>query len=224
MDPDELFDRWIADMKSIRDDIHELFRLRRTFRDVADVFRNNQRLRETGGHVWDWMLLNHVAAVLIRLRRQVDNQNNTVNLKKLLHEIIANPHVISRARRRPRYPVKSELLGGLIDREFTENWVRQPQADRGDDHIDAEILRADLRQLEHTLEGVLQVANRVIAHRARVPAPGVTFGDVDRGFDAIEAVLIKYYALICGSSLMQAEPTPQFNTHEVFTFPWIEGA
>ncbi len=210
-------------MQSIRGDIHELFRLRRTFRDVAEVFRNNPRLQEHGGHIWDWMRLNHVASVLMRLRRLLDGQSNTVSFKRLLDAMIVQPHVINRARRNARYPVQSELLAQMLDREFTANWVREPHADPAEDHIDPEIVRADRGQLEAALDGVLQFANRVVAHRQRVPPPGqLTLAEVDQAFDAVEAALVKYYALLCGASLVQAEPTPQFDTHEVFTFPWLE--
>ena len=36
----------------------------------------------------------------------------------------------------------------------------------------------------------------------------------------IEAILKKYYGLLLGVDLLEAEPIPQFNTHAVFTFPW----
>jgi hypothetical protein len=223
MDPDQTFQRWIADMESIRRDVHELFRLRRTFRDVAEVFRNNPQLQEHGGHVWDWMRLNHVASVLMRLRRLIDRQRNTVSLKQLLHEIIEQPHVISRGRRNNRYSVESEMLSDVLDREFTDRWVRERNCDPADDHVDPAIVSADLDQLEGALESVVQFANRAVAHRQRVPPPGtLTIEEVDRAFDAVEAVFVRYYALICGASLVQAEPAPQFDTHEVFTFPWIK--
>ncbi len=32
----------------------------------------------------------------------------------------------------------------------------------------------------------------------------------------------KYYALLRGAGIVQLEPAPQYNTFEVFTFPWIE--
>ena len=66
---DDIFRGWIADMKLISNDVYELFALRRTFRDVAEVFRNNPRLREAGEHLWKWLLMNYVSSVLIRIRR-----------------------------------------------------------------------------------------------------------------------------------------------------------
>ena len=67
-----------------------------------------------------------------------------------------------------------------------------------------------------------QFANRSVAHKTRVVPGDVTYGELDAAFEAIEKFLKKYYVLLLGGSLVQAEPTPQFNTHEAFTFPWIE--
>ena len=86
MNPDEIFKGWIADIENIRQDIHEMFSLRRTFRDVAEVFRNNKRLQDVGGHLWEWMLLNYAASILMRVRRQVQGQKEhwiSINCSKL---------------------------------------------------------------------------------------------------------------------------------------------
>jgi hypothetical protein len=221
---DDQFRQWIADLESIRADIHEMFRLRRTFRDVAGVFERNPRLQSVGGHIWDWMLLNYAASVLIRLRRQVDNQANTVNLNRLLRDIIAHPEVITRGRRRAfqRAP-SSERLGRVFDQQFTDMWVRQPNpADPEREHVDPDVVQADLDALHDATERVSNVASRAIAHRQRAKPGDVTYGEIDAAFTATEETLKKYYALIVGPCLVGAEPTPQFDTHEVFTFPWIE--
>lgn len=224
MNPDEIFRAWMADIENIRTDIHEMFSLRRTFRDVAEVFRNNPRLQEVGGHLWEWMLLSYAASILIRVRRQVQGQKGTVDLDQLLRAISKRPDVITRGRRYAIHgPIESRHMRELLDREFTETWVRNSDSQNPDqDQIDPMIVAADLKQLEKAVEAVTEVANRAIAHRTRVNVGDVTFGEVDKAFDAIEQTLQKYYALIVGNSLAQAEPTPQFNTHEVFTFAWIE--
>jgi hypothetical protein len=42
--PDELWKEWRGDFEAIKRNIHYLFRERRTFRVVAEVFRENERL------------------------------------------------------------------------------------------------------------------------------------------------------------------------------------
>ena len=216
------------DVQTIRHDIHELFSFRRTFRDVADVFRGNDRLQAAGGHLWDWMRLNYAASVLIRVRRQVDTQPNTVNLRQLLLELSERPNVVTRARRARIHddthdPIEDQWRRQHVDDHFSETWVREFHDHPGDDHIASEVIANDLTALEDATERVARVASRNVAHRNRVSVADLQIPEVDAAFEAIEATLKKYYTLLNGNALLQAEPAPQFNTHEVFTFPWIEG-
>jgi hypothetical protein len=223
MSPDEIFRSWMADFEAIVHDVYELFSTRRTFRDVADIFKENPRLAKTGGHLWDWMLLNYVANVLMRIRRLVDSQHGTVSLKQLMHAIIKQPTVITRARRYAIHgPIEQDFVRKMVDEGFTKTWVTNPDAAHPEnDHVDPAIVQADLKALEDQLEKVTEFANRTVAHKTKVEPGEVTYGELNAAFDAIEKFLKKYYVLLLGGSLMNAEPTPQFNTHEVFTFPWI---
>ena len=217
MNDDEVFRSWMADFEAIVQDVYVLFSTRLTFRDVADIFNKNARLRQTGWYLWDWMLLNYIANVLMRIRRLVDSQQGTVSLKQLLHAIIKQPAVITRGRRNAIHgPIESERIRELVDRGFTETWVASRDAAHPEnDHIDPAIVQADLTALEDQLEKVTEFANRTVGHKTRVTPGDVTYGELNAAFDAIESFLKKYYVLLLGGTLVQAEPTPQFNTHEV---------
>jgi NAD(P)-dependent dehydrogenase (short-subunit alcohol dehydrogenase family) len=54
-----------------------------------------------------------------------------------------------------------------------------------------------------------------------VDVESLTVPEVDAAFDAIEETLQKYHLLLNGAGLVGAEPAPQFDTHEVFTFAWL---
>jgi hypothetical protein len=132
--------------------------------------------------------------------------------------------VITRGRRYTIHgAIESKHVRQLVDKGFTDTWVTNPDAAHPEsDHVDPEIVKGDLKALEDQLDKVTEFANRTVAHKTRVAPGEVTYGELDAAFAAIEKFLQKYYVLLLGGSLVQAEPTPQFNTHEVFTFPWIE--
>ena len=222
MTPDDLFEEWVRDIQEIKFDIFELFSFRRTFREFAEVFRQNERLQAVGGHVWNWMRSNYVASILLRVRRQVDDQSNTVNLKQLLTELMQRPEVLTRRRLDEALPkIDSDVIREQVDARFTELWVRVQHPDPGDDHVSAEVIVGDLQLLQDATRRVAKVANRNVAHRSRVSLQDLQVPELDAAFDAIEATLKRCYALLAGGGLVRAEPAPQFNTLEVFTFPWI---
>lgn len=223
--PDQLWAEWRSDIERILQDAYELFSARRVFRDLGDVFRGNQRLQGTGGYLWDWMRVNYASYVIIRIRRETDDQGNTVNLNRLLREMEQRPEVATRGRWRATRPLAPDSrLEECLNREFTEYWVgvRPDPADPDADYIDPTMPRSDRERLQEAAERVNEVANRSVAHRTRVTPEDLKIREVDDAFEAIENTLQKYYALLHGVALAQAKPTPQFNTHEVFTFPWIQ--
>ncbi len=71
---------------------HQLFRV------VRAVFENNARLSEEGGFIFNWMAENYVDAALMLIRRELDVQAGTENLRNLLEDIIDHPYVLTRAR------------------------------------------------------------------------------------------------------------------------------
>jgi hypothetical protein len=222
-----LWTDWRQDFERIKNDVYELFSSRRTFRDLADVFRNNTRLQDVGGYLWDWLRVSYASYVVMRIRRETDDQGNTVNLNQLLREIEQRPEVITRSR---FFAVLNLPAGSFLVREneeyFTSEWTagnsRLDPHNPASDFVDRNRVASDREALQEAVSGVQEVANKQVAHRTRVEVEALRIPEVDQAFDAIEATLKKYNTLFLGSSLVQAEPVPQFNTKEVFTFPWID--
>ena len=209
----------------IKEDSFELFSSRRTFRDIAEVFEQNKQLQELGGYLWDWIRTLYASYVVMRVRRETDNQGNTINLHQLLKEIKTRSDVVTRGRFFEMLNLpKGDYGEKAAQQYFTRTWMPNDSSDSANpaDKADPSRVLEDCEFLQNAAERVREVANRDVAHRVRVDANTLTIPEVDAAFDAIEVTLTKYYALLHGSTLMQAEPAPQFDTHSVFTFPWIE--
>jgi hypothetical protein len=223
---DALWREWRRDFETIKQDTHFLFRERRTFRDVVEVFRKNTRLQTCGGHLWDWIRASWVSHVAMRIRRETDEQSNTVNFNQLLREIEARCDVATRGRyfAMLNLDANNEWLRPMLEETFTRVWlpVDSPASTNPADRVDGARVAADRESLQRAAARVIDVANQHVAHRTRVDVRSLTVPEVDAAFDAIEETLKKYHLLLNGASLMDAEPTPQYDTHEVFTFPWLE--
>ncbi len=116
-----------------------------------------------------------------------------------------------------------EWLRPMLEEAFTKAWlpVDSPSSTNPKDRVDATRVAADREALQKAAARVLDVANQRVAHRTRVDVGSLTGPEVDGAFDAIEKMLRKYSLLLEASSPESAEPSPQFDTHEVFTFPWL---
>jgi hypothetical protein len=166
------------------------------------------------------MFDNYVVGAAMTFRRELDKAGKE-NMQTLLHEIEARPEVLSRARYRTLWgPNRYEHWGP--DAAFDELPIVKIDADSAHDHLDPEAVRADRLTLEEATESVRVYVERTYAHRARGEPGTVTFTQFDAAIDAVAEVFKKYYTIITLKALIDTEPVPQYDTHECFTFPWID--
>jgi hypothetical protein len=218
---DALFADWSDTARRAYDDAVQLHWNRRMFRNLAAVFRANPRLREVGGHFWEWARHNYIAGAGMAIRRELDRDGSVANLRRILHEIISRPTVLSRARYLARWNPESEGARLLANRGFESFGFVRPSSDPAEDHIDPADVAADLERLRVQTDAVQSFIERTIAHRQRSEPEPVTFDDFNETIAVVETVFKKYYARITQTTVAQLEPVPQYDTIEVFTFPWL---
>lgn len=192
---------------------HQLFRL---FRSVFDA---NPRLSERGGFLFNWMAENYVDTTLMLIRRELDKQAGTENLRNLLKNIIKHPGVLTRARYIAQWQPGKDMIANRAFDSF--NPIRVPGSPK-DDYINPDIVEADLAQVIKAAEGLRTYAERTRAHRT--PEQGVdsfTYKDLHQAIADIRKVVGKYYAILTLSSVMDWEPVAQYNTLEPFMEPWV---
>lgn len=185
---EEVWTRWNERMTRIRHELHYVYGTRRRFNDVTALFERNDKLKAVGGDVYDWMFRMWARDIVIAIRRELDNDTNTVCLGRLLDEMAQRPKVITRAR----------YLGDIPEEDFRYRmlWetfdgfgvLRQSDTAPLTDHLDPMSIVADRRHLLTVAKPVLAYANQLVAHRSQTEHVPVTLGDVNRAVEAIEEV------------------------------------
>jgi hypothetical protein len=224
---DELFKKWSEWMDRIYQETIALAANRQMFRRIAKMFEKNKRLQEVGGHVWDWLKRNYVDSATMSMRRELDRQPKTQNLRHLLQDIKTNPKVISRNRYRAMWPLdgmdKKVQEFQKLRRELSFDsfhLIKDPR-DEALDYLDPSIIKADLEALTAATERVRTYIEQVVAHRTGSRAATVTFDDFDAAVDAVQEIFKKYYLLLTQTSIAQFEPVPQFDIDAPFRFAWL---
>ena len=218
---EEVWTRWNERMTRIRHELHYVYGTRRRFNDVTGLFERNDKLKAVGGDVYDWMFRMWARDIVIAIRRELDNDTNTVCLGRLLDEMAQRPKVITRAR----------YLGDIFEEDFGYRmlWetfdgfgvLRQSDTAPLTDHLDPMGIAADRRHRHKVAKPVLAYANQLVAHRSETEHVPVTLGDVNRAVEAIEEVFVKYYAIIVGPSLVGLEPSIIHDWMAPFAIPWV---
>jgi hypothetical protein len=218
---EDVWTRWTERMTRVRNELHYVYGTRKRFNDITGLFEKNDKLKSIGGDVYDWMFRMWARDIVIAIRRELDNDTNTVCLGRLLDEMAQRPKVITRAR----------YLQGIEESDFRYRilWttfdsfsvLRQSDTAPLTDYLDPAGISADRRRLVQMAKPVLVYANQLVAHRSETEHVPVTLGDVNRTVEVIEEVFLKYYAIIVGPSLIGLEPSIVGHWMKPFEIPWL---
>ena len=195
------------------------------FRLVRAVFAMNPILAEEGGFVLKWMADNYVDTALMLLRRELDQQDGTENVRNLLDDIIAHPNVLTQARYRANWGQHGPPFDRHhADRVFDGFKPKRGEGDPDTDHVDPDVVRSDLDQMVASTELLRQYAERTRAHRTpdrSMDSSSITFNAMHDAIADARRVIGKYYALLTLGSIAQWEPVPQYDTLKPFMRPWV---
>jgi len=218
---EDVWTRWNERMTRVRHELHYVYGTRARFNDITALFEKNDKLKSMGGDVYDWMFRMWARDVVIAIRRELDNDTNTVCVGRLLDEMAQRPKVITRARYLDGIE-ESDFRYGMLWKTFDGFGVlRQGDTAPLTDYLDPAGIAADRRRLLQVAKPVLAYANQLVAHRSETEHVPVTLGDVNRTVETIEEVFVKYYAIIVGPSLMGLEPSIIHDWMKPFTIPWL---
>jgi hypothetical protein len=154
------------------------------------------------------------------LRRELDVQSGTENLRNLLLDIIQHPEVLTRARYVGQWTADEQ---GRANASFDSFNPARVAGNPNGDHIHPAQVRADLNQLVDDADSLRQYAERTRAHRT--PDPGIdqyiAFRELHTAIADVRQVVGKYYALLTLKSVADWESTPLFDTIAPFTRAWV---
>ena len=220
---DEVYVRWQERFERVRLELTFLFSVRRKFRQVQAMFNDNKRLNAIGSQAWEWVLLLWGRDAVMAVRRELDDDTNTISLGTLLDEMATRPDILTRRRYMAHMRDGDETLVRLNDEAFTKRGIIRSGTDKMADHLDPAAIRADREGLVSAAKPVLEYANRMVAHRTPVEELGMTVEDIHVALDAMEPTVKNYHVLLSGSALTAIEPTEVGDDwREAFTFAWFD--
>jgi hypothetical protein len=214
--------RWKRWLRIIERDIVTLFHQRHIFREIAEMFRNNAVLRQSGGTVWLWLAKIYTTTAAVGVRRQADRSRRrpVVSLERLLTDVIENPRALGREWFVRQYvwgkpPIARSGFRRMAERDFNKF------AGSISNQISTGRLRSDRRRLRSAAARVGHYVNKRVAHRAlrgyRGPA---RFADLDAAIDELGRLLQRCQLLINQAGMFAVEPVIQDDWEAIFRVPW----
>ena len=220
---DEIWKRWVDRINQIHIELAFVFANRRKFLEVQEMFQKNERLSKIGSQTYQWILGHWGRDTVMAIRRELDNDRNTISFGALLDEMADRNNVVTRKRFLGKLaePGAEEFLVRSNNESFTRWGVVSRTSRPLEDYLNAEGMRTDRQSLNKAAKPVLDYGNQLVAHRTPIGKLPLTINQIHEALDAIEPVFKKYFVILTGSALMEIEPTNVGDDwKETFKFPW----
>lgn len=213
---------WVAVIERIREEHIDIAWSHYVFRLLREVFNANARLQVKGGFIIDAVARMYVSHTLMVLRRDLDSQANTENVRNLLYDLRDNAIELTRASYLALWKGADEMLLKIGSNQFDEWKPILVEDDSNKDHVDPRVIQGHLDGLMEKLKRAREYAERLMAHRTSKPEDlKLTFGEMHAAMDELRDLINKYYVLLTASSMSKWEPVPQYNTLAPFTEAWL---
>ncbi len=212
--------RMTAWVKTIEAEVGDVLLQHHIFWQVQDIIRNNPHLANARSHFFEWMGDVFVASAAAAVRRQVDNDDDSVCLRRLLREARDYAHIVTRSFYLSLCvaPDSDVFIKDLNEHAFDE-W-----AGVGGPHLDPSVVERDLSLMLDTCKTIQHYATKRVAHydkRGVTPNMMPTFQDLDDAYKVIESLTQKYHLMFTGVWIGNVQPTIVYPWTDIFTLPWI---
>ncbi len=184
------------------------------FWEVQVIIKNNKKLSQTPSHFFQWMCSVFALSAMVAVRRQRDNDKNSVSMLRILEELQKYPGLISRTHFKSLYgPGRAQ---GLAENEFDRF------SGEGQPYLDQSMIQQDIDDLKKNCERIKHYVDKRIAHYDKnPPSPLPTFRDLEQSINFIDALVRKYYLILKASFRVPPLPTFPYDWKEIFRMPWI---
>lgn len=210
---DQQWAAWQKDIERIKNETTLVFRNRYLFREVRQMFQDNEHLKSCGGYVYRWLFEMYGRDMVLAVGRELDRTTEVVNLIQFMYQMSQRPRVITKERYLAHFPADT-----VVPVVMQEDQFRELAGSKG--YLDIAVIKKDRNWLEKQCRRVMKYRHKMVAHRTTMEL-SVSNADIDKALDAIEDILKKYYLILTGRGLVGAEPAIQFDWTEPFNVAWL---
>lgn len=209
--------KWIKWIEVIRKDTESILLNEDIHSRYLEIVKANKEI-QSPSDFHEWTIRNYGSYVVMAIRRQLDNDNDVVSLKRLLSELKESPQLLTKAWFRSLYSSSTNNtpipMEAFADGDFESHAGKL-------EHFDPAIAETDLTKLETLGKAITRYANKQIAHRTKVEA-SLSFSEINKFLEEFESIVKKYILLLTASGYDSLTPVFQYDWEAIFTKVWIK--
>ena len=219
--------RLIQWIEVIYSDVEDLLIDDHIFWELQEVVEKNPRFKESSGLFTQWMASSFIQATAVGVRRQAKSGDESISLRRFLHELQKYPWLVSRKHYMSFYAGKEAWLVNSAQRNF------DCLAGEGSAHIPLAVVEEHLQELTQGVKAIEHYVDRRIAHydRRGLAQPTPTLADLQASLKTLENIVAVYWEFLRGISRRESPrrgpskatmlPIIPPDWKEIFQFSWL---
>jgi len=223
---DDRFNKWNKWIDVILSEITQLFIERDIYWNVQEIIKNNPKIHKPSTF-YNFLNNAYGSISLMRVRKQIKIDKDSISFAKLLQEICNTPEILSRTRYFENYKGSSvekiaHKMGKTVE-EYRSKDFDQFAGKRGE-YVDPKIIISDLEELRLKAENCENYADKRIAHYDKKSIDNIpTYEELNNCIDYLGELTKKYYLLFRAGVLTRILPERQskYDWKAIFREPWI---
>jgi hypothetical protein len=199
MDIGERRVRLIGWLEVARKEVENLLLRHHIFEELQSIVRSNNRFASASGLFNEWVALSYAQSATVGVRRHLKVGDDSVSLKRCLEEIQNYPELVSRDFYIAFFFDSPEWVTSTTGHKYFDSI-----SDKSGKHIAVQLVDKQLADLEASAGAIEHYVDRRIAHydKRGLARPVPTFKDLEGVLRALESLVIFYWTLLKGSSLV----------------------
>ena len=157
---EDLLPTWIAWLEEVERHVTEIMGDRDIFQKVMKVVRANPKSHDPSDFL-EWFSRHYSHSLVLSIRRQRDQNSQSVSLANLLRDMRNNAPLITRSWYLDQYPEDMRADGTAV--KYFDKW-----SGPGKNHVNPAIMKKHLAELKRACSRVKQFVDKRIAHLKRV--------------------------------------------------------
>jgi hypothetical protein len=197
---DRVFARWLEWLEEARSQVTVMKHHQQLWRTMVEVLQRRAPDESAAFKIHYTRL--YVEAQVMGIRRVADRHPDAMSLRRMLEDIVKQPHVLTRARYIASTSNDAEWVAADRDRRFSGLELD------GTDHIDPRHAQADLDLLQTATDRVCRYVDKQVAHIDRqkdgelTNVDPLTFGLLHETIDTVGTVVQRWHNILRDTHVM----------------------
>lgn len=208
---DTLYQKWQTWLDVLDEQILNLHGQRKIYTDVLEMVQTNPPIQE-GNVFFSWVAVWYCSSMSVGVRKQSDNDKDSISYRRLLEGIKSNPRVISRTR------FKNSFVDGNYS-EWDANLCFDQIVGPGLEYLDLNIVQNEIDELAAKTSKLTTYVNKRVAHHDKNEFTAVPkFTDLNDAIDHLGNLHRRYHGIFRCLSLDHLTPTFMYDWTKVFRY------